>query len=231
MQIKGIVFDFDGLIMDTETPVFQAWQEVFSPYGIELPLSKWAAAIGSDLDSFDPLIYLEKTTGKLIDVEKMRIIHGQRTLELLSEAKILPGVVEYLDQALELGLKIGMASSSDRAWVIDHLTEFDLRHYFDVVFTMEDVEHVKPDPELYQKAAAGLGLLPAQTAAFEDAPNGILAAKRAGLYCVAVPNSLTRPLDFSGADLILESFCQMPLEKTLASLNHKGNHQERNDAH
>jgi HAD superfamily hydrolase (TIGR01509 family) len=226
MTIEGIVFDFDGLILDTETPVYQAWQEVFLPYGIELPLSEWAAAIGSSLDSFDPVIYLKKTVGKQIDEDKIRTFHGQRSLELLSEQQLLPGVVDYLDRAVEIGLKIGLASSSDRAWVIDHLTQFDLIHYFDVIFTLEDVENVKPSPELYQKAVAGLGLRPNQAVAFEDAPNGILAAKRAGLYCVAVPNSLTRPLDFSGADLILESFCQMPLEKTLASLNGKSNNQE-----
>ena len=77
-----------------------------------------------------------------------------------------------------------------------------------------------------RSAAAGLGLLPDQTVAFEDSPNGILAAKRAGLFCIAVPNPVTRPLDFSGADFILESFCQMPLDKTLANLNCVGNKQE-----
>ncbi len=219
MCIKGIVFDFDGLIIDTETPVFQAWQEVFSPYGIDLPLSKWAAAIGSGLDSFDPVIYLKETTGLEIDEKKIRTLQSQRTLELDAKQLVLPGVLDYLDQAVQSGLKIGLASSSDRAWVIDHLARFDLVHYFDVVYTMEDVPHVKPEPDLFQKAAAGLGLLPDQTVAFEDSPNGILAAKRAGLFCVAVPNQVTRPLDFSGADFILESFCQMPLDKTLANLN------------
>jgi beta-phosphoglucomutase-like phosphatase (HAD superfamily) len=91
---------------------------------------------------------------------------------------------------------------------------------------LEDVKRIKPNPDLYQKAVAGLDLMPNQAVAFEDAPNGILAAKRAGLYCVAVPNSLTRPLDFSAADLILESFCQMPLDKTIASLNHERNNPE-----
>jgi beta-phosphoglucomutase-like phosphatase (HAD superfamily) len=141
----------------------------------------------------------------------------------------MPGVVEYLDKAVEIGLKIGLASSSDRAWVVNHLTELDLIHYFDVVCTLEDVKLVKPDPDLYQKAVAGLDLLPDQVVAFEDAPNGILAAKRAGLYCVAVPNSVTRSLDLSGADLILDSFCELPLDKTLASLIPAQKNQEGNN--
>jgi HAD superfamily hydrolase (TIGR01509 family) len=226
MQIRGIVFDFDGLILDTETPVFRAWQEVFAPYGIDLPLAQWAAAIGSSLDSFDPVVYLEKTTGKIVDEEKVRTFQQKRSLELVSKQKLLPGVVDYLDQAVELGLKIGLASSSERAWVINHLNRFNLIQYFDVIFTLEDVKHVKPNPELYQKAIAGLGLMPNQAVAFEDAPNGIFAAKQAGLYCVAVPNLLTRPLDLSRADLILESFCQIPLDKTLARLKHVSNSQE-----
>ncbi|MDR3577214.1 MAG: HAD family hydrolase [Anaerolineaceae bacterium] len=226
MHIEGIVFDFDGLILDTETPVFQAWQEVFLPYGVELPLAEWSAAIGASLESFDPVTYLKMKTGKIIDEEKIRAFHSRRSLELVSSQDVLPGVIQYLDNALEFGLKIGLASSSDRAWVMDHLTQFDLVHYFDVICTLEDVRQVKPNPELYQKAVASLGLMPGQAVAFEDAPNGILAAKRAGLYCVAVPNATTRPLDFSAADLVLESFCQMPLDKTLASLNHQRNNQE-----
>ena len=221
MPIKGIVFDFDGLILDTESPEFQAWQEVFAPYGIELPLSKWAAAIGSSLQSFDPVIYLEETIGKTVDEEKIRTFHRQRSLELICKQQVLPGVVEYLDKAVEIGLRIGLASSSDRAWVIGHLTRLDLVHYFEVILTLEDVERIKPNPDLYLKAVERLDLMPDQAVAFEDAPNGILAAKRAGLYCVAVPNSLTRPLNFSAADLILESFCQMPLDKTLAIFNHE----------
>jgi HAD superfamily hydrolase (TIGR01509 family) len=219
MCIKGIVFDFDGLVLDTESPVFQAWQEAFAPYGLALPISEWAAAIGSDLDSFDPVIYLEKTIGKSIDQDKIRKFQQQRSMELVSTQQVLPGVVEYLDKAVQMGLKIGMASSSDRPWVVGHLTRLGLIHYFEVVFTMEDVKRVKPSPDLYLRAAAGLDLEPNQTVAFEDAPNGILAAKRAGLFCVAVPNIVTRPLDFSGADFILDSFCQMPLDKTLDKIN------------
>jgi beta-phosphoglucomutase-like phosphatase (HAD superfamily) len=91
-------------------------------------------------------------------------------------------------------------------------------HYFETIRTKDDVPQVKPNPELYQKALADLGVLPSESIAFEDSPNGALAAKRAGMYCVIVPNSVTESLVFGDTDLRIESMLQLSLSEIIARL-------------
>ena len=111
-MIRALVFDFDGLILDTEVPEFQAWQEVFRDHGCELPLSTWAGYIGSASHHFDPCSLLESQLGKSIDRDTVKGKRRQRNRELLSTQEILPGVENYLTTAQRLNLKIGLASSS-----------------------------------------------------------------------------------------------------------------------
>jgi HAD superfamily hydrolase (TIGR01509 family) len=128
-------------------------------------------------------------------------------------------VEQYLQDARRLGLKIGLASSSSCAWVTGHLRRLGLLDYFDCICARDDVRLTKPDPQLYTLAASRLEVDPGEAVAIEDSPNGILAAKRAGLHCLAVPNELTRQLSLDQADLCVESLADFPLEKLLAALN------------
>jgi HAD superfamily hydrolase (TIGR01509 family) len=217
-MIRAIIFDFDGLILDTEVPEFQTWQEIYQTYGCELPLALWAMAIGTSADVFDPYAHLEGLLGRAVEREQIRLKRRQRYTELLTAQSILPGVQAYIADAKRLGLRLGVASSSSRDWVIGHLTQLGLSPYFDCVKCADDVQRVKPDPALYQAVLDALALPAERVIALEDSPNGIAAAKRAGLFCVAVPNPLTRQLSLTHADLQVDSLADLPLERLLTVL-------------
>jgi HAD superfamily hydrolase (TIGR01509 family) len=215
-MIRAVVFDFDGLILDTEVPEFQAWQEIYQAHGCELPLTVWATGLGTSSDVFDPCTYLEAQLGRLLDRETLHHQRRQRHHELLKSQTVLPGIREYIADAKRLGLRLGVASSSSRQWVVGHLTDLELTPYFDCIKCADDVPRVKPDPALYQAVVQTLALEPQQAIALEDSPNGIAAAKRAGLFCVAVPNPLTCQLSLAQADLQVSSLLDLPLSQLLA---------------
>jgi HAD superfamily hydrolase (TIGR01509 family) len=214
-RIRALSFDFDGLILDTETPAFHAWQAIYAEHGCDLSLAAWSACIGTSADAFDPVGDLESQLGKAVDRDAIQTQQQTRERELIDVQPVLPGVADYLIAAKRLGLKVGLASSSSRSWVTGHLSRLKLIQHFDCIQTADDVEFVKPDPALYHLVLDALGSQPNEVIAFEDSPNGILAAKRAGLFCVAVPNAVTRHLTFDHADLTVSSLAEVSLEQLL----------------
>lgn len=216
-MIKALVFDFDGLILDTEGPVYEGWREVYAEHGEELPVSFWQTIIGRGSNWFDPLADLERRLDRQLDREAIRIARQVRVRELVAALPILPGVLEWIEEARRLGLKLGVASSSSRAWVVGHLERLGLDGW-DCIRCRDDVARAKPDPDLYLAAARELEVTPAQAIAIEDSPNGCLAARAAGLYCVAVPNQMTADLEFDAADVRLDSLADVSLGAFLKGL-------------
>ena len=221
-MIRALVFDFDGLILDTEVPDFGSWQEIFAEYGGELSLDTWSAYIGTSSNAFSPIDHLETQIGRPLPREEIRVRRRARYLELVEQQSVLPGVVDYLEDARRMGLRIGLATSSSGGWAPGHLDRLGLLHYFDSVHCAEHVRTVKPDPELYRCCTAALEVAPHQALALEDSPHGIRAAKTAGLYCAAIPNALTRGLGLNEADLQLSTLTEAPLEKLIAMLPANG---------
>jgi HAD superfamily hydrolase (TIGR01509 family) len=217
--IKAIVFDFDGLILDTEQPEFLSWKAMYEAHGATLALSEWLAVVGASLKEFDPLLNLQARVKHPIDVEKVSADRKRIFDEYIQAITLLPGVLDYLQAAKAMELKLAIASSSRVEWVAHYLDRFDIRHYFDALCFGNEVEKVKPDPALYALAVRRLGVSPSETVALEDSYNGLLAAKRAGLYCVCVPNPITRGLDFSLADHKLSALTDLPLKDLLHTLN------------
>lgn len=215
-MIRGLIFDFDGLILETEGPDYQSWRELYGEYGCTLPLDRWVTLIGTAEHGFDPYAELEAQLGRAVDRAVIRARRRARYGELVAAETVLPGVLPYIEDALMLGLRLAVASSSSREWVTGHLERLGIRSRFSAIVCREDVVRTKPDPALYVSALAALGLGPEEAIALEDSPNGIAAAKRAGLYCVAAPNALTSGLDTGGADLRLASLAELPLEDLLA---------------
>jgi HAD superfamily hydrolase (TIGR01509 family) len=131
----------------------------------------------------------------------------------------LPGVVRLLEEATAMGLKVGLASSSTSDWVSGHLARLGILHHFDCMRCRDQVANAKPEPDLYLAVLDCLGVPPSEAIAIEDSPNGVLAAKRAGLRCVAVPNSITAGLDLGQADVLLGSLAEVTLAELLIMLD------------
>jgi HAD superfamily hydrolase (TIGR01509 family) len=146
----------------------------------------------------------------------------QRRLEhhhgLIALETVRPGVVELVEQADDAGVALGVASSSPRSWVEGHLDRLGLRPHFRAVRTRDDVPRAKPDPAVYRLALEALGADPARSVALEDSHHGVSAAKAAGMWAVACPNRITTGLDFSHADLVVDSLADVDLERLTALL-------------
>lgn len=221
MFLKGLIFDFDGLVLDTEMPRFQAWVEIYREFGQNLDLFDYAKCIGSSNLHFDPMENLLAISGLRVDTEKVKKQQQTRELELLEKESVLPGVEVLLKEAKGSGLATAIASSSDKPWVISHLKKLNLLHLFDAVLTQNDVKKVKPDPELFISALQALGIKPESAIAFEDSPNGIVAAKKANLFVIGVPNLITSKLDLSGSDFVLQSLQGLTIGRLINIANQK----------
>ncbi len=217
-MIRAIVFDFDGLILETEGPSLESWIEIYREYGFQIPLEKWHNDIGSDR-GFEPVDHLAALVGEGLDRAATQDRRDQRKNELIEALDLMEGVRDYIADAQRMGLKLAIASSSSREWVLGHIERLGIHAFWDAVLTRDDVARTKPAPDLYVAAVKALDVQPSQAVALEDSPNGIAAAKEAGLRCVAVPNALTRGLDVSRADVRLTSLAEMPLERLLAVLS------------
>ena len=219
MFIRAIVFDFDGLMVDTETSSYESWREIYAQHGAELSLDVWVDCIGRPGGYFDAPAHLEKLTGRDIDRQTLRAEQKRRFNEMNSLKPLRPGVHDYLLEARRLGLSVGLASSATGKRVREHLEHLRVLEYFSATKCLEDTTKHKPDPEPFLAAAEALGVAPREAVAFEDSPHGVASAKAAGLLCVAVPNPITRALNFEQADILLESMAAMTLEELLHRLN------------
>ena len=218
LLIRALVFDFDGLILDTEGPIYRSWLEVYEAHGVALPFELWVKTVGSSNQAFHPQHHLEAQLGRPLaqEVIDRRV---DRRVELVLAQPLLPGVAGLVDEARAAHLKVGVASSSSRDWVNGHLGRLGLLDRCDCIRCRDDVEHVKPEPDLYLAVIDCLGVPATEAVAIEDSPNGIAAAKRAGLLCVAIPNPITAGLDLGAADLRLGSLAEVTLQQLLDRLS------------
>ena len=217
-MIAALIFDFDGLLVDTETPAFESWQPIYAEYGHTLPLDLWKEALGTS-HGFDPLAHLATLAGKPIDRDELWARRVVSKEQLSALQPLLPGAQAILDQARAMALPCALASSSDRAWIDRWLSLHNIVSYFACIRTADDVVRTKPAPELFLSAAACLGVRPNACLVFEDSPNGILAARAAGMRCVAVPGAITRQLELPPADLVIVSLDALPLARILEQLS------------
>jgi HAD superfamily hydrolase (TIGR01509 family) len=216
VAIRGLLFDFDGLLIDTETPSRLAYEELYREHGHELPLDKWATLVGTIGAEFDPDAHLEQLVGTPLDRERMTQRLRARERELSDLEDLRPGIEDYLADAERLGLKTAIVSSSTREWIARHLERLDRVNSWDAIVAADgDVERAKPQPTLYLDALDALGLQPHEAIAFEDSLNGIRAAKSAGILCVAVPNPITETFALDEADLLLGSLEELSLVELL----------------
>lgn len=222
-MISALIFDFDGLIVDTEWPDFQSWQEICQEQGVELTMETWIPCIGtnSSLSKFEPYTYLETHATGVLNREDIETRRRQRHKVLIEAQPILPGVEALIQLARQEGLKLAVASSSPKAWVTTHLGRLGLLDRFDALVCGDEVTYVKPYPDIYLRALEKLGVQANQAIALEDSLNGMLAAQRAGIFCVVVTNPLTQLMPFENVDLRLPSLAEFSLKNIIERLERR----------
>lgn len=213
-MIKAIVFDFDGVILDSERIMYLVMTKMFHNYQVSLPLSLWSQAIGTQ-NGFDSISYLEEKAQVQINrsdfvTERDRLFH-----ELVEKEDVLPGVKSVLSQAVDLGLKIGLVTSSKGDWPLRHLNRLGISGYFQTIKSTGDVQRVKPDPALYLQALKELEVSPKEAIAIEDSFNGSLSAKKAGMYCIVVPNAVTKQMPLGHVDGCFKSLQDVGLRRLI----------------
>jgi len=204
-RIEAVIFDLDGLIVDSETPDILAWQAVYARYGMEFPVASWLQNVGRRDNVWDPLVPFRQADRPAAP-ETAAALFRERVEALMDDyLKPLPGVVPLLLALRQRGLRTAVASSSRHEWISTVLGRLGLEAEFDAAAGGDEVPRAKPAPDVYLLVTRRLGALPAACVALEDSPNGVRSAKAAGIACIAVPSPLTRQLDFSAADLVVGS--------------------------
>ncbi len=215
MSLPGaLLFDFDGLILDTETPTYESVREIFTEHGVTLDLAWWHSILGNGGHPHWSEMLAEQL-GRPVDREALSARRQARRLPALHAQPVCDGVVELLDAASAAGVPAAVASSSPADWVDGHLVRLGLRDRFEAVITRDDVggdgARTKPEPDLFLLAAAAVDTAPSACVVLEDSPNGVAAGRAAGMAVVAVPGPMTAPLDFSAAHLVVGSLLDLDL--------------------
>ena len=213
-MIKALIFDFDGLILDTETPEVFVWQNIYKEHGFELPVEEWEKTVGGyGISDFNPSRHLAHLSGGRLDPVPLQARYRREADALIHANPILPGVMDMIHEAQANGLKVAIGSSSPHSWVDSHTQRLDIYHHFDPIVCQDDVApgRTKPHPDIYLKALEGLGVEKSEAVVFEDSPNGVLASQRAGVFVVAVPNALTARMNVKG-DLTVPSLAELSLQ-------------------
>jgi HAD superfamily hydrolase (TIGR01509 family) len=206
-MIRAVVFDFDGLIVDTETPLIDAYAEVHARHGVAFDRALFLRSVGHADYAFDPWHGFSQHS----DRAALELERRARKDDLMLLQPVLPGVVALLDAARVTGIRVGLASNSHHEWVDPHLSRLGLIQYFEFIACREDAPSPKPEPDLYRLVLNRLGVRGHEAIAFEDSYAGSLAAKRANLHVVAVPNESTAHHDFSHASLCVKSLAEVSL--------------------
>jgi len=215
VPIRAFLFDFDGLILDTELASRAGWELLYREHGHELPTDLWATLVGTTHAPWNPMDHLEELVGEPLEREALNERRYAHEIALIEAEELRPGIEEYLASARRHGLKRAIVSSSTRRWVDMHLERLEEAVGWDAIYTADDdPARAKPSPTLYLEALQTLGVDASEAVAFEDSPNGVRAAKAAGIFCIAVPNDVTRDLGLeeAGADLVLDSLADLPPE-------------------
>ena len=196
---KGIIFDFDGVLVDTEWAIYQSWVHLYAREGQEISIATYAPCLGAGYSHWDPAAHLEKLTGKHYDWTAETPARQARLEADLERMGLMDGAAELLDWCAGQGIGLTVASSSSRRWVQGWLEKLGIYDRFVGVFTRTDGYAVKPDPALFEAARQCLNLPQADCLIIEDSENGTIAAQNAGIPCVAIPNRMTESSDFSRA--------------------------------
>lgn len=208
MEFSAVLFDFDGVVVDTEWAIYQAWKRCFGAHGQPLPLEIYTRCIGTDFATWSPKTHLEELTGLAFDWHDLDASRQQEIMAELAHEGPMHGVVAWLETLKTRGIPCAVVSSSSHQWVDTWLEKLGLAPFFRTTVCRGDAPRIKPAPDLYLEAARQLSLDPSKCLVIEDSLNGMISAKAAGMPVWVVPNRVTECLDFSPADRVLKSLVE-----------------------
>jgi HAD superfamily hydrolase (TIGR01509 family) len=215
VPIRAFLFDFDGLILDTETASRAGWEWLYREHGHELPQEKWATVVGTT-GAWSPMDHLEELVGDRLERDVLNERRHAQEISLIEAEELRPGIADYIAAAERDGLKRAIVSSASRPWIDLHLARLEQTVGWDAIVTADhDPSRAKPHPTMYVEALDLLHVDAAEAIVFEDSPNGVRAAKAAGIFVVAVPNNVTRDFGLDEADLVVESLAALPPDELL----------------
>src|SRR5882757_1250818 len=217
MTIEAVIFDFDGLLMDTESSMVESWQYEYAQHGLTLDLDTFSVNHGGDVTD-QRYAVLAELVGAGYDRETSHARRLAYRNGLQAALGLSAGIADWLRECRDLGLRLAVASSSPRHWVRNLLTGVDSFDVFELIASGDEVAKPKPDPAVYELALQRLDLTAQQAVAVEDSPHGVAAAKAAGMQCVAIPNHHTDKTRFGAADIVLDSAADVSLGQVLDTL-------------
>lgn len=196
-MLKAIFMDFDGLIIDTEVVWYQIYAQWFQgKKGYELPVEEFLACVGSSPEAL--FTKLEAEQGLTVDRALFERDTQEQFMKASRELPAKSGVEAFLQQSVREGLLVALTTSSGREKPSYHLKRLNLLRYFDFLVTAEDVERIKPSPDLFIEAARRAGISRDQALVVEDSFNGLKAGIAGGFRVLVVPNQVTRHCQFKG---------------------------------
>ena len=217
-MLKALIFDFDGLILDTETPEVTVWENIYKEHGFELPIEEWEKTVGGyGISTFNAAEHLTLLSSGKVDSVSSNLRYRAESDAIIHASSILPGVMDLIQEAKSSGLKVAIGSSSPHSWVDTHTKRLGIYDLFDFIICQDDVEKgkTKPHPDIYLKVLEQLDVKNNEAIVFEDSPNGVLASRRAEIFVVAVPNGLTSKMNVTG-DLTVSSLAEITLQDLIA---------------
>ena len=206
---KGVIFDFDGVLVDTEWAIYQSWVRLFAREGCEISISTYSPCLGAGYSRWNPADHLEKITGRSYDWDAENAARQEFIERELARHGLMPGAAELLQWCRARGIRTAIASSSSRRWVGGWLDRLGIGPLFNAVFCRTDGFPVKPDPALFLAAQQALQLPKGECLVVEDSENGTVAAANAGIPCVAIPNRMTAASNLSHAAFRADSLTHL----------------------
>lgn len=220
-MIKGVIFDCDGVLVDTEYCKFLAWKSMLKKYNIDYTIEEYTKIVGLHHDIIFSLLKLESL---VVDKESFLSEKEERYISIQKESGVdsILDAINFLHSCNEENLKIGLATSDNYTNTNFKLSNVGIMNLFDSIVTCEDLKNIKdsegvnkPKPYIYQIAAKSLNLMTSECIVIEDSAAGVKAARSAGCKVIAVPNKYTKAQDFSLANRILESLKDVKVKELL----------------
>lgn len=220
-KIRAAIFDFDGIIISSKVAEYESWKRVFNAYNCNLSIKKWVKIIDNPMGEFDPaqILFKECKYRDKIKIENIDYLRRNLYESLRNGLRPLPGIVNLIKECSTKGLLVGLGSNGKHDNVTFHLTRLKIINLFNGITCRDDVENKKPAPDIYNALLKKLKVKSSEAIVFEDSPPGISAAKAANLYCVAIPNPITKYLDLTEADKIIKRIKTFSLDNLLIEIS------------